>query len=148
MKDLFNEVNALFDKPIIKDPISGNFICPVCGKNAKKESTITKHLEQKDCISLLDLCRDTVYEQKAFNFCKENEYNMTINVFRKSVVYNSALRFIMFACSIETDPDNLLCYIKSTKKIDLFLKALGQIDYVKAHEFRKWMYQHANIMIN
>jgi hypothetical protein len=144
---IFNDVEQYFKKPIIQDPITNKFICPVCGKQAVKKTTIENHMSEMTCFSLKEICADTVYEDAALSFMKDNEYNLSRAAFRKSVIYNVVMRFIIFSYEIETPPDSLLCYIYAEKNIDNFVKAVSVVDSVNKNSYRIWLQKHHVIMI-
>lgn len=147
----FNDPSELFNQRIKKDPINGNFICPVCGKTAKKEETIAAHMQKQDCASLSEICANTIYEENALKFFNELCNPITLSKFRQSVVYNSTLRFILFCSNIETPPENLYSFICTKfKKEPTFLKCICQktLDSVNVHEYRIWLQRNHTIMID
>jgi hypothetical protein len=146
---MFNDIEKLYERPIITDPTTSELICPVCGKKAKKKETIEKHIAQRNCADLKDVCADTVYEKRALDLYNIEGNRLTLSMFRKSNVYNVTLRFIMFCADIETSPDNLIAYIQATSdKLPSFVQCMTRIDSLDKSAYRLWLQQHHTIMID
>ncbi|WGH49631.1 hypothetical protein [Alishewanella phage vB_AspM_Slicko01] len=142
-----NNIEPLYDAHIIKT-FDGKFACPVCRKEAKKESTIQNHMDQRNCYSLINLCSDTVYEEIAILFCKEQELNFNIATLRKSKFYNTILSFVLYACSLETKPDLLYAYVDNEKPSKNFIQQIACADeWVDVLEFRRWL-QRNSVLID
>lgn len=146
---MFNDIESLYEKPIINDPITGEFICPVCGKKTKRKETIEKHIAQRNCADLKDICAGTVYEKRALDLYNIEGNQLSLSVFRKSNVYNVTLRFVMFCADIETSPDNLITYIQATsEKLPSFVQCMTRIDSLDKNAYRLWLQHHHTIMID
>jgi hypothetical protein len=142
----FNNIESLYDRYIIKVNFpEETFICPVCNKKFKTEKGATAHMEKKDCHSMLSLCSGTIYEDTGLRFCNDNDIKLTINTFRKSKIYSSVLKFIIFCSYIETDPDNLFTYLNQDSR-DNFLMTLSKHEFVDVYKYRQWLQRNC-IMI-
>lgn len=141
--NLINSIDKLYEKPIQKLK-NGTFICPVCGKSYLSETPAVKHMEQKNCHKLKDIMAGTLSEARAYAIYKDvlaqvkPNVHPTMNMFRKSPLYNGFGRFVLF-CSLHEvfDP---LCYmdwlnqIKGIENLPALLSA--GIKEANLHEFR------------
>lgn len=138
----FNDVEVLYNKDIIHHPISKEFICPVCGKSAVKKSTIEKHLQERNCAKMSSFLENSIYEETALKFL--NSY--TKSSFRKSLIYNSVMRFILFSYDIETPPELLYKFVSEKTKSDAIIKNVTDACYVNKKEYRRWLQQNTNLI--
>lgn len=146
---MFNKIEELYQKPIIKDPLSNDFICPVCGKKAKQQKTIEEHMSKQDCFDIKELCMGTIYEQSALDFLNNNDYNLTIGNFRKTKIYRTVMRFVLYCFYIETTPQRLFEYLKSNRKNkSQFISLLLSYESLNVRAFRRWLQNNESEQID
>lgn len=140
---LIQDIEAIYEKPIIELK-NKSFICPVCGKSYMKQHSAELHLARKSCHKLKDIVTGTLTEARAYEIYKDVLSNVnprariSMNGFKKSPMYNSFVRFVMFCTLHEVfDP---LCYldwlnqIKNLQNLPLLLKV--GIEEATVREFR------------
>lgn len=102
MKKQFKTMNDL-NKEYDKGPqlVDGIFVCPVCSSVHKTKAAAEKHINKRDCYSLLDMFKNTMYETAGYGIYKQMmtefyQKTATIQGYRKAKVYDSIIRFVLF----------------------------------------------------
>lgn len=119
--DIINDVDTLYEKDIIVDGV--NFVCPVCRKSYKRKASLLKHMEKKDCYSVLEVFMDTDIEKEAYQLFKElqgifptNGF-ISYNNFRKGKFYKNTVLTVASAYRYRIyDIGNLITWAISVKK--------------------------------
>lgn len=125
-----NDIDSLYDESLINTNNKGEYICPVCGKTAKKLSTITKHMELRDCHSYHQIFADTIVEQQArVNYNAYMDVNLSVAMFRKNKSYKIMCRIVLFCITHEVH--NILQYMKFCSKQN---EMLGYVEKVLTSE--------------
>jgi hypothetical protein len=142
---VLNDIEELYSKPIEHN--GEFFICPVCGKKAKKNNTIEAHMNEKDCHSISDMLMNTVYEQKAFSLFKEINNGQSLFFFRKNILYSRYLKFSLW-CSLKQIDQSLFYgfledYYKN--KPESYILKYGASDTIVG-KFRVHLLRHPNMI--
>lgn len=99
---VINDAEKLYDVGLKRNFENGTFECPVCQKSYVRESAAIKHLEERNCLDMAVLFTGTVTELSAYEVYVSltNEVNpnarVSIGIFRKSPVYNTVMKFVVF----------------------------------------------------
>lgn len=95
-----NDIEDVYNQDIIEE--NGKFVCPVCSKSYKRKSSAEKHLAKEDCLSLLDMFKNTTTEIKAYTHYKflvgsvNPNATVSLQIFKKSPAYNGCIRLTLF----------------------------------------------------
>ena len=129
----------MYELPMIKT-FDDQFACPVCMKTSNNEKVIERHMMKKSCHTIMTLCRDTIYEEQALKFCKDNTLCFSKMTLRKSKFYNTILNFIIFSNSIETCPLNLFRFLSIIWPSKNFIQKIARVDEATdVLAYRRWL---------
>jgi len=147
--NVINEIDAMYDKGVTSHQ-NGLHVCGVCGKVYKTLKAAQKHMERKDCYKLFDLVKDTMHETKAYTLYKtlvsalNPNARVTLNIFRKSPMYNPVVRFSMY-CSLNEvfSTDIYVSWLNEIKGIEQVNAILSEgIKDDTLREFRLFAHKH------
>lgn len=147
-----NNISDLYNQEPVKT--DAGFTCPVCKKLYKRETSIKKHMEKRECFDAEDMFSGTLVETKAYTLYKavvgEQSPNARVSLrsFRKSPYYSLMVRYTAF-CGVhevkQFDQYYAWCRdeINSPRSNSILSECLKESNL---RRYRTWL--HANDEIN
>lgn len=96
---LYNSLDKIYKNGITEE--AGEFICTVCGKKYKRESTANNHIEKMNCHTMKNIFQDTKAEGVMYDIfisllAIEGKRCLSMKKFRTSKLYTPIAKFMLF----------------------------------------------------
>lgn len=151
MLNMMNDIDKIYEgKDVVFVKKTNTYMCPVCGKDYKRESIAKNHMTKRDCYDIKSLIRGTEREKDAFVMFKsimaEIAPNARVSImrFRTNKLYNQVCRFTLNCSYYEIkNPELYFAWVRDVKGFKMANSIISNsLKENVVFEYREWLMQN------